>query len=102
MVASFSIVPLGVGTEYKEYVAKILQVIDESGLPYRLGAMATEIEGHWEEVMRVVKTAHDVGRGFSGRVLTHIAIDDREGFTGRLEGKVADVEAVLGKKARRE
>jgi len=35
-------------------------------------------------------------------VITHIAIDDREGASGRLTGKVEDVEKALGRKASRE
>lgn len=102
MVISLSVIPLGVGAELKEAVAEVLRVIDASGLPYRLNAMATEIEGDWDEVMAVVKAAHDAGRRAGGRVLTTVVIDDREGFSGRLEGKVADVEAILGKELRRE
>jgi uncharacterized protein (TIGR00106 family) len=102
MVISLSVIPLGVGVELKEPVAEILRVIDASGLPYRLHAMATEIEGDWDEVMAVVKAAHEAGRRAGGRVLTTVVIDDREGFSGRLEGKVADVEAILGKELRRE
>jgi uncharacterized protein (TIGR00106 family) len=97
MVVSFSIVPIGGGTELREQVSEIIRVIDRSGLPYRTTAMATEIEGTWDEVMAVVRAAHEVGRRFTGRVLTHIAIDDREGYEGRLEGKVRDVERVIGK-----
>ena len=85
----------------KEQLAEVLEVIDESGLPYRLNAMSTEIEGDWEEVMEVVRRAHDVGRKFSGRVLTHISIDDREGAAGRISGKISDVEEIVGKELRR-
>ena len=101
MVVSVSIVPVGHGTELKEAVAEVLKVIDASGLPYKVNAMNTEIEGEWTAVMNVVKAAHDVGRGFSGRVLTSIAIDDRDGFTGRLEGKRRDVEEDCFGKARK-
>ena len=101
MVVSFSVVPVGSGTELKHQIAKVLEVVDKSGLPYRLNAMSTEIEGDWDRVMAVVKAAHDVGRTFTGRVLTHIAIDDREGYTGRLDGKRTDVENLLGKKLER-
>ena len=97
MVVSLSVVPVGSGVGLKEPVAAILRVIDRSGLPYRLTAMATEIEGEWDDVMAVVKAAHDAGRRFTGRVLTSITIDDREGAEGRLEGKVRDVEGILGK-----
>jgi len=101
MIASFSVVPIGAGTELKEQVAEVVRVIDESGLPYRLNAMATEIEGEWDEVMAVVRAAHDAGRRFTGRVLTNVTIDDREGATGRIDGKIEDVEAIMGKKAER-
>jgi uncharacterized protein (TIGR00106 family) len=97
MVVSLSIVPVGSGVGIKEPVAAVLRVIDRSGLPYRLTAMATEIEGEWDEVMTVVKAAHDAGRRATGRVLTSITIDDREGAEDRLQGKVRDVEELLGK-----
>ena len=102
MLVSFSVVPIGSGTELKEQLAEVLKVIDASGLPYRLNAMATEIEGSWEDVMAVVRAAHDVGRKFTGRVVTHIAIDDREGATDRIHGKISDVERITGKPMKRE
>ena len=101
MIVSFSVVPIGCSTELRQQVSEIIRVIDGSGLPYRTTAMATEVEGTWEEVMPVVKAAHEAGRTFTGRVLTHIAIDDREGAAGRLEGKVREVEEILGKKLER-
>ncbi len=101
MLVAFSVVPVGAGTELKEQIAEVLKVVDESGLPYRLNAMSTEIEGEWDEVMAVVRAAHDVGRSFTGRVLTSITIDDREGASGRIAGKVNDVEEITGKKMER-
>jgi len=97
MVVSFSIVPVGVGEELKEHVAKVLDLIDRSGLPYKLGAMQTTVEGQEAEVMDLVLRCHRLVAGVCPRVLTHITIDDRRGASGRLEGKVADVEAVLGR-----
>jgi len=101
MLVAFSVVPIGSGTELKNEVARVLDVIDRSGLPYRLNAMTTEVEGDWDEVMAVVRQAHDVGRSFTGRVLTTIVIDDRQGATGRIEGKIRDVEDISGKRMER-
>ena len=98
MVVSFAVVPIGVGEELKEQVAKVLDLIDRSGLPYKLGAMQTTVEGEEGEVMDLVMRCHRLMRELAPRVLTHIAIDDRGGATGRLEGKVVDVERVLGRK----
>jgi len=97
MVASFSIAPIGVGDELKEHIAKVLDVVDRSGLPYKLGAMQTTVEGEPEAVMALIMKCHALLLEAAPRVLTHIAIDDRKGATGRIEGKVQDVEEVLGR-----
>jgi uncharacterized protein (TIGR00106 family) len=102
MLASFSIVPVGAGEELKEYVAGIIDIIDRSGLKYKLGAMQTTVEGGDSEVMALILQCHRHMRKKAKRVLTHVSIDDREGATGRLEGKVADVEKALGRKLSRE
>jgi uncharacterized protein (TIGR00106 family) len=102
MVVSLSIVPIGMAVELAEELARVLEVIDRSGLPYRLTAMSTEIEGDWDEVMPVIREAHEVARSFSGRTLTHIAIDDRAGATDRLEGKVRAVEEIVGRRLGRD
>jgi len=95
MLASFSVVPLGVGEELKTQVAEIVRLIQQSGLRHKLGAMQTTIEGEPDQVFALIRRCHDRMRELAPRVLTSITIDDRRGATGRLEGKVADVEAVL-------
>ena|SRR6202167_2351850 len=101
MVASFSVAPMGVTGGVKELVAEALKIVDESGLPYELGAMQTTVEGNPDEVMAIILRCHKRLLELAPRVLTHIAIDDRRGATGRLEGKVRDVEEILGKPLRR-
>ncbi len=96
MLASFSVVPISVGEELKEYVADIIRIIDASGLDYRLGAMETTVEGEPDEVWNVIRRCHERMRELSPRVLTHVAMDDRAEATGRLTGKVEDVRRILG------
>ncbi|MBP7706359.1 MAG: MTH1187 family thiamine-binding protein [Candidatus Aminicenantes bacterium] len=98
MVVEFSVVPVGGGEELAGPVARILDLVDRSGLPYRLTAMGTIVEGSWDEVLGLVRLCHETLRGGKTRVLTHIAIDDRPSADGRIEGKVRDVEAVLGRR----
>jgi len=98
MLASFSIVPIGVGEELKQPVAEVVKIIDDSGLDYRLGAMQTTVEGDRDEVMALIMKCHEHMLKRAHRVSTHISIDDRVGAAGRLTGKVKDVEQVLGKK----
>jgi len=102
MLASFSIAPVGVGENLSEHVAAIIDIIDKSGLKYKFGAMQTTVEGDDSEVMALILQCHRHMRAKAKRVITHIAIDDREGAKGRLTGKVADVEKVLGRKVSHE
>ena len=99
MLASFSIAPVGVGENLSDRVAAI---IDKSGLKYKLGAMQTTIEGDDAEVMALILQCHRHMRAKAKRVITHIAIDDREGAKDRLTGKVADIEKALGRKVSHE
>ena len=97
MLATFSVLPVGVGEALSEHVARIVDIIDASGLDYRLGAMQTTVEGGEDEVMELIMKCHRAGREAAQRVFTSITIDDREGATGRLTGKVDDVERILGR-----
>jgi uncharacterized protein (TIGR00106 family) len=96
MLASFAVIPIGVGEELKEEVAEALRIVRDSGLDYRLGAMQTTIEGERDEVLAVIMQCHARLLERAPRVLTSITIDDRKGAVGRLEGKVQDVQDVLG------
>ena len=97
MLASFSIIPLGVGEELSAHVARMLDVIDKSGLDYRLGAMQTTVEGDFDTVMALIRECHILMQKEAPRVLTSITIDDRTGASGRLNGKISDVEKQLGR-----
>lgn len=101
MLASFSVVPLDKGEKLGAHVAGIISLIDESGLDYRMGPMETTVEGGYDEVMDLVKRCHMAMRGVSSRVITSIKIDDREGASGRIGGKIADVEKALGRKVKK-
>jgi uncharacterized protein (TIGR00106 family) len=101
MLASFSIVPVGSGEELKTAVAEAVDIVDQSGLPYVVGAMNTTVEGEEQEVMSLILACHHAVRRKVRRVLTTITIDDREGAEKRLSGKVDDVEKVLGRRLSR-
>ncbi len=98
MVAEFSIVPIGEGEELAGLVAGLVDLIDRSGLPYQLTAMGTIVEGDWEDVLDLIKRCHDKMKASADRILTSITIDDRAAARGRIQGKIADVERILGRK----
>ncbi len=98
MLAFFSISPIDKGESLSEFVAASLDLIDKSGLAYKSGPMGTTVEGDWDEVMQLIRDCHMLMRGKSNRIATSIKIDDRVGATDRLTGKVASIEAKLGRK----
>jgi uncharacterized protein (TIGR00106 family) len=95
MLASFSVVPIGEQEELKELIAELVPIIEAADVDYIMGAMQTTIEGDPDKVMGVIMDCHNHMRSHASRVLTHISIDDRTGASGRLKGKVRDVEYVL-------
>ena len=54
VLLEFSMSPFARGESLSPYVARSLDIIDKSGLPYQLTPMGTIIEGEWAEVMAVV------------------------------------------------
>lgn len=101
MIAEFSIIPVGKDESLAELVAKIVDIIDVSGLSYKLTAMGTLVEGEWDDIQELIKECHFMMKRYSSRVMTFISIDDREGAKGRLEGKVEDVENILGRELKK-
>lgn len=91
-----AIAPFGAGDELAEEVAEVIRVIKESGLPYRMNSMFTEIEGEWDEVMKVVKDASFVLAQKGLRTEVVLKADIRLGFTNTMSSKVDKVNKILG------
>ena len=85
------------GASVSKDVSKVIDIIDKSGLPYRLTSMATIIEGDWAPVMKVINKARLMLRRNHSRVYIIITIDDRKGAKKRLTGKIKSIENRLGR-----
>ena len=94
-LVAVAIAPFGVGDELAEHVAEVVRVIRESGLPSKSSSLFTEIEGEWDEVMRVVKDATMVLAEKGIRTEVVLKADVRPGFENMMERKVAVVDALL-------
>jgi uncharacterized protein (TIGR00106 family) len=98
VLLELSMSPISKGESVSAYVARSLDIIDKSGLPYQLTPMGTIIEGEWAEVMAVVTACFEAMRAECNRVSTSIRIDYRAGPGGRLTSKVSSIEQKLGRK----
>lgn len=98
VLLEFSISPLGKGDSVSQYVARSLEIIEKSGLDYRLHAMGTIIEGELDEVLAVLKQCLEAMAADCDRVTCSAKLDYRPGHSGRLVSKVTSVEEKLGRK----
>lgn len=91
--------PLGKGTSVSQYVAKVVDVVDKSGLSYVITPMGTIIESEtWDESMSVLKDGFNLMQQECSRISIVIKIDYREGKPGRLKAKVDSLEKKLNRK----
>jgi uncharacterized protein (TIGR00106 family) len=97
MLIEFSIVPIGASSSVGAKVAEVLDIVDSSGLSYKLTPMGTIVEGEWDELLQLVKECHMKMMKHEERVLTRIIIDDRKGKTGSIDRKVRSIEKRLGR-----
>jgi uncharacterized protein (TIGR00106 family) len=95
MLAELSIIPLG-NTHSSAELAKVLKLVEESGLPYQLTPSSTCIEGEWDEIMPLIHRCHDRARKGSPHVVTFIKLEEDDGERNKLAGNVASVAEKLG------
>ena len=95
MIAAFSITPLGVGDSVGASVADAVRIVRESGLPNETNAMFTNVEGEWDEVMRLIKACVDKVAETAPRVSLVIKVDHRPGAVDAIHHKVESIESQL-------
>jgi uncharacterized protein (TIGR00106 family) len=96
----FSITPLGVGESVSQYVARAVDLIDKSGLDYRLHAMGTVVEGDVGPLLDLLKQCVEAVAKDCDRVSVSAKLDYRKGHNGALDAKVTSVEKRLGRKVK--
>jgi uncharacterized protein (TIGR00106 family) len=96
MLAEISFVPIGGNTHSSAELAKILKLVEESGLPYQLTPSSTCIEGEWDEIMPLIHRCHDRALKGSSHVVTFIKLEEDQGERNKLTYNVTSVEQKLG------
>lgn len=97
VLLEFSITPLGLGESVSAQVARCVELVDQSGLDYRLHAMGTIVEGELTEVLALLQRCVELMAKEANRVSVVAKLDYRAGAVGRLKGKVESVEKRLGR-----
>jgi uncharacterized protein (TIGR00106 family) len=98
VLLEFAMNPPDRGQGVSAYVARILDVIDRSGVTYRLTPMGTILEGSYDAVMKVVADCFHALEPDCPRIGMNLKMDFRAGSESRLASKVDAVEKRLGRK----
>ncbi len=77
MIAEFSVYPLNTEHMSKD-VAKVVRVLEATGLEYRLGPVGTSVEGDLGQVLTAIQRCHEAVAKDHDRVITTITLDDRK------------------------
>ncbi len=98
VLLEFAMAPGGQGESVSAYVARILDVIDRSGVTYQLTPMGTILEGDWDAVMAVVSNCFRALEPDCARIGMNLKVDYRRGPESRMRSKTEAVERRLGRK----
>ncbi|NCA70695.1 MAG: MTH1187 family thiamine-binding protein [Sphingobacteriia bacterium] len=101
VLLDLSVFPTDQGASLSRFVAPVIAMIRDSGHPYRLAPMGTVVETETlPEALDLIRRAHELldGQGCE-RVYATAKLDIRRGATGRLTGKIAAVERLVGEVA---
>jgi uncharacterized protein (TIGR00106 family) len=88
ILLEFSMYPTDKGESVSEYVKRSLEIIDDSGLPYKLGPMGTCLEGEIDQVFAVMKQCFSRMSEDCNRIACAMKFDYRKSKGGRLDAKV--------------
>ncbi len=97
VLLEFAMAPGGKGESLSPYIARILDVIDRSGVSYQLTPMGTILEGDWERVFAVVKACFDELEPDCPRISMNLKMDYRRGEQSRMATKIEAVQRKLGR-----
>jgi uncharacterized protein (TIGR00106 family) len=101
VLMEFSMTPLGEGVSVSAYVARCVEIVERSGLDYRLHAMGTVVEGDLDDLLALLQQCFAALAADCERITCSAKFDYRSGPGGRLDAKVDSVEKKLGRKLNR-
>ncbi|NPA53130.1 MAG: MTH1187 family thiamine-binding protein [Aquificae bacterium] len=98
VLVEFAMFPTDKGESVSAYVSRIIKMIDESGVPYKLTPMGTVFETEtMEEALDIINKAYKQLEPDCNRVYSVVKFDIRKGKSNRLVQKIQSVEKKLGK-----
>lgn len=98
VLLEFSMFPTDIGESKSKYVSKVIEVVKNSGLNYRLTPMSTIVETEsLKEALNLIEVAYSILEDAGcNRVYSVLKFDIRKNKSNRLKTKIESVEKLIG------
>ena len=97
VLVEFAMFPMDKGESVSSYVSRIIKVIDESGVTYKLTPMGTVYETEtMDEALSVLKRSYEILEPDCNRIYSMVKFDIRKNRSNRMKEKIASIESKLG------
>ena len=97
VLINFAMFPTDKGESASFYVAKILKMIDESGVVYKLDSKGTSIEtDNLDQALDIINKSYKILEEDCKRVYSVITMDIRKGKNHRMTQKIKSIEDKIG------
>lgn len=89
--AEFQIVPIGSGVSVRREIARVVEILKDSGFLLETHASGTNIEGNLTDILAAVERVHGaLHAGGAMRLVSYLKIETRTDKTPTLAGKRLD------------
>ena len=97
VLVEFSMFPTDKGESVSKYVSRILKMIQQSGVKYKLSPMGTVFETEeMQDALDLINKAYRELEPDCGRIYTNIKMDIRKGKSDRIHTKIKSIEDKIG------
>ncbi len=97
LLTEFAMFPTDKGVSVSQYVAKVINIIDKSGLKYQLTPMGTIIEGNFDDTMKVINDCYKILEPECDRIYCSLKFDYRKTEQSRMKSKTEKIQNILGR-----
>lgn len=96
VLVNFAMFPTDKGTSVSEYVSKIIKLIHDSGLPYKLNPMGTTFETEtMKEALLMLENSYEILKDHD-RVYCVVNFDVQKDKPNRIKSKIESIEKKIG------
>jgi uncharacterized protein (TIGR00106 family) len=94
----FAMFPTDKGISVSKEVSRLIEMIEKSGIKYKLGSMGTTIETEtFAEALEVLQKSYEILEPDTERIYASINFDIKKSQEFRMEKKIESIEQKIGK-----